>query len=65
MKLSVLLVTKEDRGSEGFADVIVAYEAKPGETVDDFAARLFGQNSVFKGEETNYLAKIEIRQVKE
>jgi len=62
MKLSILLVTKEDGH---FADVTVAHEAKPGESVEDLAARLFETNPPFKVDESAYTARIEIRLEKE
>lgn len=42
MKLSVVLHSKDQRGDHD-ADIFVPYELKPGETVEDMAARIFGK----------------------
>lgn len=47
MKLSVLLHTTDYRGDHA-ADVIIAHEIQPGETVQQLAERLLGNESYIK-----------------
>lgn len=60
MKLSVLLKTNEFRGDHA-ADVTLAYELRPGETVEQLAERIIRQGR----NKDAYADVIEIRLVQE
>ena len=61
MKLSILLIKKEDYGNGRFENVTTDHDPKQGETVEELAERLLVRKSVFDGDEAVYSDRIEIR----